>query len=191
MRKLIDGQNVDGATGDYPKGRSRDKDGATPGTITNELIRGDAEQFFQKLIIDAGIVENDLPDNVSNGYQLVESLIAKIKETVGNIKHIGIDIGDWDMQADSSRIINLNYLNIDFAKITSIHVFIISDPGVTIGGTELHELNDGGNFSFNWNGGVGDGDLQMFRDGGGFFDSTAFNSTAYNRGHITVSYKLD
>lgn len=74
MRKLIDGTNVDGASADYPKGRTRDKVGVTPGTIVNELINGDIQQFFQKLIIDAGITENNSPDNVSNGYQLLEAL---------------------------------------------------------------------------------------------------------------------
>lgn len=80
MRKLIDTPNIEAATSDYPKGRVKDRVGATPGTTLNELGMGDLIQLAQKLIIDAAIVENDLPDNVTNGYQLLTALNAKINE---------------------------------------------------------------------------------------------------------------
>lgn len=79
MRQLLSVQNVDPVTADYPKGKTRDRDGSTPGTISGEPLFGDIIQFFQKLIIDGGIVENDTPENVSNGYQLIEALSEKIK----------------------------------------------------------------------------------------------------------------
>lgn len=86
MRKLTDGTNVDAPTGDYPKGRTRDKAGAIPGTIGNEVLFGDMVQFFQKLIIDAGITENDLPDNMTNSYQLIEALGSYIRNS-GLVKY--------------------------------------------------------------------------------------------------------
>lgn len=83
MRPLSAAQNVDGSTADYPKGKVRDKAGATAGTTTNEVLFGDFIQFFQKLVIDAGITENGNPDNVSNGYQLIEALVSKIRDKAG------------------------------------------------------------------------------------------------------------
>ncbi len=83
MRQLASGTNVDAPSGDYPKGRPRDRVGATPGTILNEVLHGDLIQLMQKLIIDAGITENDTPDNVSNGYQLLDALVDKIKKASG------------------------------------------------------------------------------------------------------------
>tara|TARA_R110000850_G_scaffold249132_2_gene374021 strand:+ start:278 stop:886 length:609 start_codon:yes stop_codon:yes gene_type:complete len=80
MRKLTDVPNIEPVTADYPKGRLRDKVGAVPGTTLVESLNGDATQLFQKLVIDAGITENDTPDNVSNGYQLLDALVSKINE---------------------------------------------------------------------------------------------------------------
>lgn len=83
MRKLLDANFVDPATSDYPKGRVRDKAGAVQGTTGNEILFGDLMQFFQKLVIDAGITENDLPENVTNGYQLLDALKDKINKVRG------------------------------------------------------------------------------------------------------------
>lgn len=80
MRQLVNVTNVDAPDADYPKGRVRDKVGATLGTEYSEILHGDVIQFFQKLIIDAAITENDLPDNVTNGYQLLEALDAEIRK---------------------------------------------------------------------------------------------------------------
>lgn len=79
MRSLQAAQNVDPIDADYPRGKVRDKDGATAGTTTNEVLFGDLIQFFQKLVVDASITENGLPDNVTNGYQLMEALVSKIR----------------------------------------------------------------------------------------------------------------
>lgn len=80
-RELISVPNVDGVSADYPKGRVRDKAGAVPGTTYTEALHGDIVQLFQKLLIDASIAENGLPDNVTNGYQFLTALVAKIKES--------------------------------------------------------------------------------------------------------------
>lgn len=80
MRTLLSATNVDVVTGDFPKGRVRDKVGVTPGTLYEEKLVGDLYQLVQKLIIDAGITENGLPDNVSNGYQILVALNSKIRK---------------------------------------------------------------------------------------------------------------
>lgn len=88
MRALLSTPNVDPISVDYPKGRVRDKAGATPGTSGGEVLFGDIIQLFQKCVLDAGIVENGLPDNETNGYQLLEALMqySDVEEkTVGDI----------------------------------------------------------------------------------------------------------
>lgn len=58
----------------YPAGRIVNNTGANNGTPVNEEVYGDLHETKDKLIRLAGIVYNDLPDNETNGYQLVEAL---------------------------------------------------------------------------------------------------------------------
>lgn len=60
----------------WPDGRIKDNTGADDGTPVNELVYGDQHEFFAKLMRDAAISYNGLPDNVLNGYQLIEALRA-------------------------------------------------------------------------------------------------------------------
>ncbi|RDY57717.1 hypothetical protein [Flagellimonas nanhaiensis] len=70
-------QNIDNSNlSDYPNGRIRDNSGAGNGTPVNEQVYGDIHEAFAKLMRLAGVVYNDLPDNESNGHQLVEALAA-------------------------------------------------------------------------------------------------------------------
>jgi len=78
MRELIDASNVDAPSAEYPKGRVRDKIGATIGTTYNEVLHGDLFQAFHRFVTLSGTSENGLPDNVSNDYQLVEAIRASI-----------------------------------------------------------------------------------------------------------------
>lgn len=78
MRALSAGTNVDPSTADYPNGRVRDKAGATAGTIVNEVLLGDITQAIQALLEYSSVVPNGNPDNVTNGYQILEALSAWI-----------------------------------------------------------------------------------------------------------------
>lgn len=76
-RKITDIQNTDAATTDYPSGKTRDKSGATQGSIGGEAAFGDMHQFFAKLMRDTSpvVTPNSLPDNETNGYQFFEAFI--------------------------------------------------------------------------------------------------------------------
>jgi hypothetical protein len=122
MRKLIDGTNVEGATSDYPKGRIKDETNPNvsgDGTVINEIIFGDVFQFFQKLIAEGAVTENNLPDNETNGYQLFQALtqavyrkgVAGDKATInqsGTAYSIPDDIGviQINYTSDSQQVIN-------------------------------------------------------------------------------------
>lgn len=92
-RILLNQQNIDPATLDYPNGKTRDKTLGIPGTIFSNGLMGDIIQTFQKLIIESSITENDLPDNVTNGYQMLSALF---KHSVPNwvAPSSGIDLSN-------------------------------------------------------------------------------------------------
>ena len=70
-----------GPSSDYPRGKFKERTETEAGTQLGDVALGDFIQFFKKLLIDAGITENELPDNVTNGYQYIEALRVKIQIT--------------------------------------------------------------------------------------------------------------
>lgn len=68
-------QNIDlSNTSDYLNGRIKDNTGGGDGTPVNEFVYGDFHQTMAKLMQLAGLVYNNLPDNETNGYQLVDAI---------------------------------------------------------------------------------------------------------------------
>ena len=67
-------QNIDLSNPDYISGRIKDNTGGNNGTPVNERVYGDMHQTFAKLIQLAGITYNNLPDNETNGYQLIDAI---------------------------------------------------------------------------------------------------------------------
>ena len=65
--------------GDYPFGDIKD---APSGTVVDRAMMDDMIQFFQKLMSNGAITPNNLPDNVTNGYQLIDALRAVIENKV-------------------------------------------------------------------------------------------------------------
>lgn len=61
---------------DYPNGRIKNQTGLGDGTPVNEVVYGDYHETFAKLMRLYAINYNGLSDNETNGYQLVEALIA-------------------------------------------------------------------------------------------------------------------
>jgi len=73
-RKLENQTNIEAPSAEFPSGRIKDDTGAGDGTPVEEKLYGDIHQFFAKLIRETGIVLNDLPDNVTNEFQLFQAL---------------------------------------------------------------------------------------------------------------------
>lgn len=77
MRKLNSNPNVDNSDlTNYPDGRIKDNSGVGDGTYVNERVYGDIHSMKEKLMRLYGIIANNLPDNETNGYQLIDALIA-------------------------------------------------------------------------------------------------------------------
>lgn len=60
----------------YPNGRIKNNDGSGNGTPVNEIVKGDIHEFFDKAMRLYGINHNGLPDNETNGYQLIDAVVA-------------------------------------------------------------------------------------------------------------------
>lgn len=78
MRKLIDTPNIGAANSTYPDGVIVDNAGAIVGTALTEILYGDMIQGIHKLKRLAGITENNLPDNETNGFQILSALLAQV-----------------------------------------------------------------------------------------------------------------
>jgi len=94
-------QNIDKSDIAYLEGRVKDNSGNGGGTPVSEYVYGDLHQTLAKLMSLAGIDYNSLPDNETNGYQLVEALTALASKNdfvlsltaSGNVLNIPVKIG--------------------------------------------------------------------------------------------------
>ncbi len=195
-RKLTDGTNVQAPDADYPKGKIKDETNpgvSDDGTILNEILHGDIVQFFQKLIIDSGITENDLPDNVTNGYQLIDALVKKIQEETGAVKTKKVNIGNWNMYSTGggtgSSTFAVAHGLPTFSKILGAVAWIFPDPAAAaqnklpIDYWSILATKPAGAVNFDAT------NVNLFAYASQFFDSTDFNDDTFNRGHVVVFYE--
>lgn len=94
MRKLVNKPNVDPPDSTFPYGRIKDRSGVTHGTPVTERVYGDMHQFFEKLLADATLIGNDLPDNAYNGFQLNEAVARLLKMNLISAGLGGVDVAD-------------------------------------------------------------------------------------------------
>jgi len=73
MRQITDQDNYVAPGGQYPYGRLKNDSGAFDGTTCNENLLGDLFQFVMKMMDQAGITPNGIPDNASSGYQIFDA----------------------------------------------------------------------------------------------------------------------
>jgi hypothetical protein len=77
MRKLNTNLNVDNSDLlNYPDGRIKNNLGSGSGTPVNERVYGDIHQTIAKMMRLYNILPNNLPDNETNGFQIIESIVA-------------------------------------------------------------------------------------------------------------------
>lgn len=84
--------NIDGSDlGNYPDKRIRNNDGSGNGTPVTEAVYGDIHEFFARIMRLAGTTYNGLPDNVTNGYQLVDafSFLPNKNNFIYNLSSVG------------------------------------------------------------------------------------------------------
>jgi hypothetical protein len=107
-----------------------------------------------------------------------------ITENSRTIKRKTVDIGNWNMDASTSTVVSTG---ITGSSIKNANVYIISDNGLNF--YPLYYDNGGGGTGgyFRWD---TSGDFTIAKIGGGFFDTTAFDSTSFNRGYVSIEYEV-
>lgn len=90
-----------------------------------------------------------------------------------------IPIGDWNMDTNSTRLVNLFLYGVDFEKIRAIDVMIRNNT-VSI----LIPLSHSGSVEL-----ITSTTITLGRTASGVFDSVDFDSTSFNRGWITITYE--
>lgn len=138
---------------------------------------GDTELFYE----DDGAAEVQL---TKDGDAIADAVIETGAST--SLKCKVIDIGDWNM--DSTTQVDVAHGLSDFKKVRSVSAIIRDDTDVLycdfatcmayVSGT----ISQGINFTTT--------NVRLIRHTGGIFDTTAFDSTSYNRGWITIWYEV-
>jgi hypothetical protein len=182
MRLLSNIPNTDAPDSNYPGGRIRNKNNSTVppviGTPIIEELYGDIVQFFQRLLVLGSVTPNELPDNVTNGYQLIEALTKALN---GGYFIRTIEIGAWDMDTDGSKIIDFSEYG-DLAEIRILEILILNDAQ-----TIREPIYKAGGYTEQF---LTTPTFYLQRNLGGMFDSNiSYASTSVNRGFITFAYK--
>ncbi len=77
MIPLTQNANIDNSDpANYPDGRIKDNTGTGNGTPVNRNVYGDIHSNISKLLRLYSIQPNQLPDNETNGFQIIEALVA-------------------------------------------------------------------------------------------------------------------
>lgn len=103
---------TDAPDSDYPFGNIKD---VPNGTVVDVTMMTDLIQTAQKLMALAGITPNGTPDNVSNGYQLIEALT-----NFNTLSLTGagdwVDAGSLSIVADNTPLGSMSAYTVDYSK---------------------------------------------------------------------------
>jgi hypothetical protein len=114
-----------------------------------------------------------------------KATVSDIANFNSTLKTVTLPIGDWDMVASSTAAVAHGIA--DYTKIRSVSVMIIPDAATSIiplNGATLAGVSNG------YVGNVQSAIIPLFRVAGGSFDSVLYDSTGFNRGHITLWYEV-
>ena len=95
-----------------------------------------------------------------------------------------IEIGDWNMDVDQSKLVNHG---LDITKIRTIHCIIRNDSNNTY--WDFAGSRDPASETASQHLTVTNTQISLKCATGGVFDDVSFDSTSYNRGWITILYE--
>lgn len=97
-----------------------------------------------------------------------------------------IQVGTWNMDTKDSQNVNVG---VDITKIRSVNIMIRNDPGTfhdLLNPPDANSLADSAKYNLPNTGGTF---IQIIREIGGVYDSINYDSTAFNRGYIVITYE--
>ncbi len=170
---IDDKGNVDGPGGNFEFSHIRDDSspGSGDGTPVNTLVYGDFHQFFAKLIEQAGIVYNDLPENLTNGYQYLQAF----DKLYG--RKTRVQIGDWNMNTLFQITKPHGIIGLDLDKVIAVSAMIKNDAATSLVDLTSHS---GGSIT------ITSTEIILTRFVGGLFDNSLYEDTPFDRGFITI-----
>ncbi len=137
---------------------------------------------------------NDVFDKINNTIDAVNTIDASYTSSdigTASLKVKVIQIGDWNM--DTTGSVSVTHSIVDGTKIRSVDAVIISDNGLYFK-LENYDVAtgqlSGGIAGVNEDVPISGTSILLARKTGGFFDQTAFDSTTFNRGFITIIYEV-
>jgi len=95
-----------------------------------------------------------------------------------------LTMGEWNMQ--SQALLTINHSLPDFLKIIAISAVIIQDDNFALLDFNAFTSSSGGFRRIECDA----TQVRLYRDLGGTFDSTAYNSLANNRGFVYITYEV-
>jgi hypothetical protein len=144
-------------------------------------ITGAASTVVSSNLTASRIVVSDGSGKIASG-TIDPSTIVTVPSGSPQLLTKVIEIGDWNMDTNSSTFFPHASL-FDYTKVRTINVIIRNDANsVFIPLDSPITPSAVGYFSINGT------NIALFRATGGQFDNSAYSSTSYNRGWVTVTY---
>lgn len=138
-----------------------------------------------KGVLEVATTQEAKEMGITNNVIVTQSLGEVLSDLVTKV----IDINEWNMDSDDTKQIAHTLSATEWKTIRSINVIIINDTS-----TDLTPLNGVGTSGTVY-GGVGAIDstnITLYRTGLGKFDTANYqDDTSFNRGWITIQYKVD
>ncbi len=97
---------------------------------------------------------------------------------------IKLEIGDWNMV--STGFINVKHGITPWANIRNVDIFIIDDGATVM--FQIYRAIYSGSFAGWYK--ILPATIELYRDAGGQYDNTSYDSTSYNRGWIPIEYEV-
>lgn len=153
---------------------------ANAALTSNTLIKWSGTAFSNSLITDDGsTVTIGGTVNISAGNVVridgANQVLTKI-----------LNIGDWNMS--STATVNVPH-GLNYKKIRSIVVIVRDDTDVIYDNLARYDAGATGDIDGNYTL-SGTTNVSLTRKAGGVFATTAYDSTSYNRGFITITYEI-
>lgn len=202
--------NITAPDSDYQSGRIKDDTGVNDGTPIDLLTSGDIHEFFAKLMRQAAITPNNVPDNEYSGHQYMAALINAINTNSSNgvietsasavIKTKVINIGDWNIPSNANKLVahGLNY-----RKILNVRAIIRDDLDLTYNQLDnlifipsAGSIYAAGSIGFDATNialrAITQANATNLFGGTvtSWIDDTNHDATSYNRGWITITYQV-
>lgn len=90
MIPLKDKVNVNPPSVPYPFGELRDNPGDNTGTPVDNQLVNDVMQFMEVLMANASITPNGLPENDTNGFQLLQAFVKNVRLVYAGYAQYGV-----------------------------------------------------------------------------------------------------